>query len=473
MKKTKIVCTLGPSTSSQEVIEKLLVKGMNVARFNFSHGSHEGHRAQMGKVRAASEKTGIPVAIMLDTKGPEMRLGTFEKSPVFLQKDEKFVLTTRDILGNEQVVSVNHKGLAGEVKPGDSVLLSDGLVSLTVEDVVDGTEIVTRIENSGEMSNNKRVAVPGANLSLPFLSEKDREDLFFGIEEGVDFIAASFVQRAADVMAIKDLLKQKNASISVIAKIENAEGVKNMQEILDVADGFMIARGDLGVEIPAEEVPLIQKEMIRCCNRAGKPVITATQMLESMTSNPRPTRAEASDVANAILDGTDAVMLSAETASGKFPLEAVATMSSIACYTESALDTEESLSKIGFAKTDTTNAISHATVQISHELNAAGIITATESGFTAQMVSKYRPKADIFAVTPHLATIRKLQLVWGVTAIQGLAHKDTDAMTNEAIQKCLEKKCIALGDLVVVTAGVPIGLTGTTNMIQVHIAKSK
>lgn len=471
MKKTKIVCTLGPSTQTQEIIEELLLQGMNVARFNFSHGSHEGHRAHMRKVRKASAKTGIPVAIMLDTKGPEMRLASFKSSPVFLQKGQKFTLTARELAGDESIVSINHKNLPQEVKLGDSILLSDGLVRLTVENIVNMEDIVTRVENSGEMSNNKRVAVPGANLSLPFLSVKDKEDLLFGIEENVDFIAASFVQRAEDILLIKELLAERDASIPIIAKIENAEGVKNMQEILAAADGFMIARGDLGVEIPAEKVPLIQKQMIRLCNRAGKPVITATQMLESMTVNPRPTRAEASDVANAILDGTDAVMLSAETASGRFPVEATMTMSSIACHTETALNTEESLYKMVFEnKTDTTNAISHATVQVAHELNAAGIITATESGFTARMVSKYRPKSGIFAVTPHLETIRRLQLVWGVTALQGLAHKDTDAMTNEAIQKCLEKGCISPGDLVVVTAGVPIGFTGTTNMIQVHTA---
>ncbi|MGL4666387.1 MAG: pyruvate kinase [Saezia sp.] len=470
MRKTKIVCTLGPSTADQDMIEELLNAGMNVARFNFSHGSHEGHREHMKKVRAASEKMGKPVGILLDTKGPEMRLGRFKDGKVQLKKGQSFTLTGRDVDGDENIVSVNHKNLPHEVKAGDSILLSDGLVSLTVEKIVDGQDIVTTVDNSGVMSNNKRVAVPGANLSLPFLSDKDVEDIQLGIAEDIDFIAASFVQRAEDVLAMKALLKEKNASVWIIAKIENAEGVKNVEEILAVADGIMVARGDLGVEIPAEEVPLIQKKIIKLCNKAGKPVITATQMLESMTTNPRPTRAEASDVANAILDGTDAVMLSGETASGSFPIESVKTMSSIANHIETALKTEDSLFTMGLTKSDTTNAISHATVQISHEINAKGIITATESGFTARMVSKYRPSSGIFVVTPHLQTLRKLQLVWGVTAIQGQQHNDTDAMTSEAIAKCLEKKFISTGDLVVVTAGVPIGLVGTTNMIQVHVA---
>ena len=471
MKKTKIVCTLGPATRSQEAIETLLREGMNVARFNFSHGDHQGHIEHMQTLRDASKASGIPVAVLLDTKGPEMRLGTFKDGKVFLNKGQTFTLTTQDVAGDETIASINHPNLPQELKTGDAILLADGLVRLNVTSI-DGNNIHTIVENNAEISNGKRVAVPGLVLTLPFLSDKDIADIRLGIEQNVDFIAASFVQCAEDVLAIKALLKEKNAGAMVIAKIENAQGVKHMEEILAVADGFMIARGDLGVEIPAEEVPLIQKRMIRLCNQAGKPVITATQMLESMIVNPRPTRAEASDVANAILDGTDAVMLSGETTIGKYPVEAVRTMKSIALVTENALDVQQGFVKFALeAKSaSTSRAISRATVQIGQELKATGIITATESGFTARMVSSYRPKSPIFAVTPHEQVFRQLQLVWGVHALKGQAHQDSDTMAKDAIKNCLDAGFIAKGDVVVVTAGVPIGISGTTNMIQVHVA---
>jgi pyruvate kinase len=469
MKRTKIVCTIGPSTEKIEMIEELLKNGMNVARFNFSHGNHEEQKLKMDAVKEASRRTGIPVGLMLDTKGPEMRLGTFKAGKVFLEKGKPFLLTGREIEGDENGVSINHQTLASEVKPGDAILLSDGLIELVVEST-DGFDIHTVVQNNGDISNNKRIAAPGVSLNLPPLSKKDISDILFGIEEDVDFIAASFVQRASDALAIRRLLEERGASIQIIAKIENAEGVKNMEEILDVVDGFMVARGDLGVEIPAEDVPLIQKRMIRMCNEVGKPVITATQMLESMIANPRPTRAEASDVANAILDGTDAIMLSGETASGQYPIEAVKTMNLIAKRIEVALNPEINLTRFGHGQTNTTNAISHATVQISLKLNAKAVITATESGFTAQMVSRYRPHSQIIAVSPHEKTVRKLQLVWGVFAIKGASRGDTDTMTQEAMRLALEEKYISEGDLVIVTAGVPIGTTGTTNMIQVHIA---
>jgi len=469
MKRTKIVCTIGPSTEKIEIIEELLKNGMNVARFNFSHGNHEEQKLKMDAVKEASRRTGIPVGLMLDTKGPEMRLGTFKAGKVFLEKGRPFLLTGREIEGDENGVSINHQTLASEVKPGDAILLSDGLIELVVEST-DGLDIHTMVQNNGDISNNKRIAAPGVSLNLPPLSKKDISDILFGIEEDVDFIAASFVQRASDALAIRRLLEERGASIQIIAKIENAEGVKNMEEILDVVDGFMVARGDLGVEIPAEDVPLIQKRMIRMCNEVGKPVITATQMLESMIANPRPTRAEASDVANAILDGTDAIMLSGETASGQYPIEAVKTMNLIAKRIEVALNPEINLTRFGHGQTNTTNAISHATVQISLKLNAKAVITATESGFTAQMVSRYRPHSRIIAVSPHEKIVRKLQLVWGVFAIKGASRGDTDTMTQEAMRLALEEKYISEGDLVIVTAGVPIGTTGTTNMIQVHIA---
>ena len=469
MKKTKIVCTLGPATDDMEIMKELLNNGMNVARFNFSHGDHEGHKKRIDAIKQASLEVCKPVAIMLDTKGPEMRIGTFKEGKIHLEAGQKFTLTGRTVDGDQSIVSINHKTLAKEISVGNQILLSDGLIELKVIEIND-LDILTQVLNSGDISNNKRAAAPGVSLNLPPLSEKDIEDIRFGITQDIDFIAASFVQRASDVITIRKILEQQNASTQIISKIENAEGVKNLEEILKVSDGLMVARGDLGVEIPAEEVPLIQKRMIHLCNQMGKPVITATQMLESMITNPRPTRAEASDVANAILDGTDAIMLSGETASGDYPVEAVKMMNLIALKTETALNTEEILTKLGYSQTTTTNAISHATVQISLELDAKGIITATESGFTAQMVSRYRPKAQIVAISPHEKTIRKLQLVWGVTAILGTSRSDTDQMTQESIQLSLNHGLIQEGDLVVLTAGVPIGTTGTTNMIQVHVA---
>lgn len=469
MKKTKIVCTLGPATDTSEVLEQLLINGMNVARFNFSHGSHQDHRARISAIRAAAKRVAIPVAIMLDTKGPEMRLGCFKNGKASLKKGQPFTLVTEELVGDETIASINHQNLPQEVQVGNKILLADGLIELTVQSI-QGNQIVTIVENSGTISDRKRIATPGVSLGLPPVSEKDIDDILLGIEEDIDFIAASFVQRASDVEVIRKILAEHQSSIQIISKIENAEGVKNMAEILEVSDGLMVARGDLGVEIPAEEVPLIQKAMIKLCNKLGKPIITATQMLESMMFNPRPTRAEASDVANAILDGTDAIMLSGETASGQYPVEAVKTMVSIAKCTEQAIDCETELVRSGFKRTNTTDAISHASVQIAVELNIKGIITATESGFTAQMVSRYRPQPFIFAVTPHEKTIRRLQLIWGVIAVQGKSSDNTDTMTKEAIQCCLDAGHIQTGDLVEVTAGIPIGTRGSTNMIQVHVA---
>ncbi|MCX7780793.1 MAG: pyruvate kinase [Negativicutes bacterium] len=468
-KKTKIVCTVGPSTDKPGVLEQMLHAGMNVARFNFSHGTHEDHAKRIAMVRAAAAKVGRPVALMLDNKGPEMRLGKFAEGKVMLTAGDKFTLTARDILGTQQEVSVNHKLLPQEVQPGNIILLSDGLISLKVE-AIDGDDIITTILNSGEISNNKRVAAPGVAVSLPPLSEQDVKDILFGIEQKMDFIAASFVQRAADILAIRKILEEADYQMDIIAKIENAEGVKNIDEILKVADGLMVARGDLGVEVPAEEVPLMQKIMIQKCNKAGKPVITATQMLESMLSNPRPTRAEASDIANAIFDGTDAIMLSGETASGKYPVEAVETMARIALRTEAALNYSDILLQKGMlSQATTTSAISHATVQIAHELGADAIITATESGYTARMVSKYRPQATIAAVTPHEKTLRRMLLLWGVVPVRGKSSRNTDEMVNLSVTSSIAAGIVKDGDLVVITAGVPVGMSGTTNMIRVHV----
>lgn len=469
MKKTKIVCTLGPATDAPEILEQLLINGMNVARFNFSHGTHDDHRTRINAIREASKRVDIPVAIMLDTKGPEMRLGCFKNAKVNLKKGQCFTLTTEDLLGDETIASINHQGLPQEIQKGNKILLADGLIELTVQ-AIENNHIITLVENTGVISDRKRVAAPGVSLGLPPISEKDIEDILFGIAQDIDFIAASFIQRASDVQVIRKLLEANNSTIQIISKIENAEGVNNLEAILEASDGLMVARGDLGVEIPAEEVPLIQKTMIKLANQLGKPIITATQMLESMISNPRPTRAEASDVANAILDGTDAIMLSGETASGQYPVEAVKTMTSIAKRTEQVIDCERGLIHTGFKRTNTTDAISHATVQIAVELNIKGIIIATESGFTAQMVSRYKPQPLILAVTPHDKTIRRLQLIWGVIALKGKPTNNTDTMTKTAIQCCMDKGYIMMGDLVEVTAGIPIGTKGSTNMIQVHVA---
>ena len=469
MKRTKIVCTVGPSTDKPGVLEAMLRAGMNVARFNFSHGTHEDHGRRMKQVREAAAAVKVPVAIMLDTKGPEIRLGTFVDKKVTLQTGERFTLTARDVLGTVDIVTVNYKELPQEVAAGQTILLADGLVSLLIEKV-DGPDIVTTVQNTGEISNFKRVAVPDVQLGLPFLSEQDVKDLLFGIEQGVDFIAASFVQKTADVLAIRRVLETRGADCHIIAKIVNAAGVKNIDDILTVADGVMVARGDLGVEIPTEDVPIVQKMLIKRCNQAGKPVITATQMLESMMVNPRPTRAEATDVANAIMDGTDAIMLSGETASGKYPAEAVSMMATLAKRTEAALSYGEmSLARsASCALITTTDAISHATVQVAYELNAAAIVTSTESGYTARMVSKYRPEAVIVAVTPKEKFVRRMLLLWGVMPVFVPQSSNTDEMMSNAVAGAMASGWVKTGDLVVITAGIPVGITGTTNMIRVH-----
>ena len=468
-KKTKIICTVGPSTDKQGLLEEMMQAGMNVARFNFSHGTHEDHAKRIAMVRAAAKKTGINVALLLDTKGPEMRIGKFADGKVLLKEGQRFVITAKDVIGTNEIVSVNHKLLPKEVSAGNVILLSDGLISLRVEQI-DGDDIVTTVLNTGEISNLKRVAAPGVSVNLPFLSQQDIEDILFGIKEKMDFIAASFVQRAADVLAIRRVLEDSGASMDIIAKIENAEGVKNIDEILKVVDSVMVARGDLGVEIPAEEVPIVQKSLIEKCNKAAKPVITATQMLESMISNPRPTRAEASDIANAIMDGTDVIMLSGETASGNYPVEAVKVMAKIAVRTEEALNYETMLLAKGvFPQRTTTDAISHATVQITHELDASAIITATESGYTPRMVSRYRPKAHIVAVTPNESIMRRMMLLWGVHPVLGISSLSTDDMVKNAVGSSLKAGVVNDGDLVVITAGVPAGRSGTTNMIRVHV----
>ncbi len=464
---TKIVCTIGPASDSVEILEKLMKSGMNVARLNFSHGTHEEHGRRIVNIRQAADNTGTNVAILLDTKGPEIRLGSLKESKVPVVEGQEIILTTRPMIGEGNVFPVTYQGLPRDVVPGNTILIDDGLIGLEVKETGE-EDIVCRVKNAGEVSSNKGINVPGVEVNLPGLMEKDIGDIHFGIEQELDFIAASFVRKPGDVLDIRRILEEKESDIDIIAKIESRSGVKNLDEILKVSDGIMVARGDLGVEIPAEEVPLVQKTIIHKCNKAGKPVITATQMLDSMIRNPRPTRAEASDVANAIFDGTDAVMLSGETASGKYPVEAVSTMARIASKTETALHYR--IPNWRDSKTVTiTDAISQASFSIAHGLKAAAIITPTSSGSTAKMVSKYRPKTPIIAATPSPRVKKKLSLLWGVEGVLTPITSGTDEMVGVAVAAALQEKLIKHGDLVVVTAGVPVGTPGTTNLIKVHV----
>lgn len=470
MKRTKIVCTLGPASETEEILTNLIKSGLNVARQNFSHGNHQEHKQRMEIVKEVSAKLDNPVAIMLDTKGPEIRTKDFEEGKVDLKEYQEFTITTREILGNENICAITYKELPKDITVGDSILIDDGLVELKVEEVVNDTDIRCKVVNGGEVKNKKGVNVPGVKINLPAITEKDKKDIEFGIENDIDYIAASFIRKSSDVIEIRKILEENNAEdIEIISKIENHEGVENIDKIIEVSDGIMVARGDLGVEIPAEDVPLVQKMIIKKCNLAGKPVITATQMLDSMIRNPRPTRAEVTDVANAILDGTDAIMLSGETAAGKYPEEAVETMANIAEKTEGSLDYSDIFTSKSHMKNITvTNAISHATCSTAQDLGAQAIITATSSGYTARAVSKFRPKAPIIATTTNEKVMRKLSLVWGVNSIFSKETSSTDDVIEASVNKSLEKGLINNGDLVVITAGVPVGVAGSTNLIKVH-----
>ncbi|WP_028986403.1 pyruvate kinase [Thermicanus aegyptius] len=471
MRKTKIVCTIGPASEKPEVLRDLITLGLDVARLNFSHGTYEEHGARIKLIREISKELGKDVAILLDTKGPEIRTIDVENGAVELIPGEEIILTTEEILGNAKRVSITYKGLPDDVEAGSRILIDDGTLELVVEKVVGG-EIYCRIITGGILKNHKGVNVPGVKVRLPGITEKDAEDIRFGIEQGVDFIAASFVRKAADIYDIRKILEEHGADIEIIAKIESEEGVQNAEEILAVSDGLMVARGDLGVEIPAEDVPLIQKRLIAMCNAAGKPVITATQMLDSMQRNPRPTRAEASDVANAILDGTDAIMLSGETAAGKYPRESVRTMARIAERTESAYGRELAVRERGknASMVTITGVISEAVARAAVDLQAAAILAPTESGYTARMISKNRPNLPILAVTPHGKVIRKLKLVWGVYPIRYQnEQKSTDEMMEQAVELALESGMVKRGDLIVITAGVPLREPGTTNLMKIHV----
>lgn len=464
---TKIVCTIGPASDSVEMLEKLMQAGMNVARLNFSHGSHEEHGRRIANIRQAAANLDRTVAVLLDTKGPEIRLGSLLESKISVVEGQEVVLTTRETKGQGNVFPITYKGLPQDVAAGNTILIDDGLIGLEVKEVL-GKDIICLVKNGGDILPNKGVNLPGVEVNLPGVTEKDVADIIFGIQHEIDFIAASFVRKSADVLEIRRILEDNGSDIDIIAKIESRSGVKNLDEILKVSDGIMVARGDLGVEIPTEEVPIVQKMIIDKCNKAGKPVITATQMLDSMMRNPRPTRAEASDVANAIFDGTDAVMLSGETASGKYPVDAVQTMARIASKAETAV--RYNVKAKGVLTMPTiTDAISHASFSIANDLKAEAIITPTTSGSTAKMVSKYRPKAPIIAATPSFKVKRKLCLVWGVHSVLIPSTTGTDEMVGEAVSAALKEHLIKCGDLVVVTAGVPAGNPGTTNLIKIHI----
>lgn len=467
MRKTKIICTIGPASESEDKLREIMLAGMNVARFNFSHGSHEEHKRKYDRIKKLRDELNLPVAVMLDTKGPEIRLKDFEEGKTELVTGQKFTLTSRDIMGTNSEVAITYKELTNDCKPGMTILLDDGLIGLEVEEVTD-TDIVCTVVNGGPISNKKGVNVPGANLTMPYLSEQDRGDIIFGCEQGFDFVAASFVRTKDDVLAIREILKEKNSPMKIIAKIESTQGINNLKEILEEADGIMVARGDMGVEVPFEDVPVIQKEMIKMAEAAGKYVITATQMLDSMIHHPRPTRAEVTDVANAIYDGTTAIMLSGETASGDYPVEAVKTMARIAERTEADIDYVGRLKKKDYAPTDSTTAISHATCSIAAEVNADAILTVTMSGFTASMVSRYKPNCQIIACTVNPTVCRQANLMWGVAPLHIRQEDTADELFKEAINAAKNAGYLKQGDKVVLTAGVPLGIPGRTNMIRVE-----
>ncbi|MGG3155106.1 pyruvate kinase [Priestia megaterium] len=472
MRKTKIVCTIGPASESVEKLVELINSGLNVCRLNFSHGDFEEHGARIVNIREAAKQTGKTVGILLDTKGPEIRTNTMENGAIELEEGSEIIVSMTEVVGTTEKFSITYPGLIDDVHVGSKILLDDGLIGLEVLDInkTDG-EIKTKVLNPGTLKNKKGVNVPNVSVNLPGITEKDASDIVFGIEQGIDFIAASFVRRASDVLEIRELLEKHNAAhIQIISKIENQEGVDNIKEILEVSDGLMVARGDLGVEIPAEEVPLVQKDLIKQCNALGKPVITATQMLDSMQRNPRPTRAEASDVANAIFDGTDAIMLSGETAAGSYPVEAVQTMHSIASRAEQALNYSEILQQrskqVGPSITD---AIGQSVVHTALNLNASAIVAPTESGYTAKIVSKYRPQSPIVAVAANDSVARRLSLVWGVTPVVGEHVNTIDDMLDHAVNDAVKTGVVAHGDLVVITAGVPVGESGATNLMKVQV----
>lgn len=467
MRRTKIICTIGPASESEEKLRELMLAGMDVARFNFSHGTHEEHKKKFARVVKVSEELKMPVATLLDTKGPEIRLRDFTDGKAELKAGQKFILTTDEIMGSAEKASITYKNLKNDIRQGMSILIDDGLIEMTVEEIK-GEEIICTVVNGGWISNHKGVNVPNAVLSMPYVNDTDKEDIIFGCEMGYDFIAASFTRCKEDILEVRKILKEHNSSMKIIAKIENMQGIQNLEEILSVSDGIMVARGDMGVEIPLEEVPVLQKKMIKMAEEMGKAVITATQMLESMIKNPRPTRAEVTDIANAIYDGTTAIMLSGESAAGQYPVEAVKTMARIAERSEKDINyTSRMKKRINTVLTDVTGAISHATCTTAADLGAAAIITVTMSGFTAEMISRYKPCCPIIACAVNPRVCRQLNLLWGVVPVLIEKEENADDLLAQAVYAVESAGYVKKGDIAVLTAGVPLGIAGNTNMLHV------
>lgn len=473
MRKTKILCTIGPASEDETVLSLLMEKGMNAARLNFSHGAQEDHLLKINNIKRLRKQKGLHISIILDTKGPEIRTGRFSVPEVALSEGQRYILTTDDIAADEERAGVTYRDLAKDVKPGDAILIDDGLVKLTVDEIR-GNDIICTVRNSGVIKAQKGINIPDVKINLPSMTEKDVSDIKFGIENGVDYIAASFIRRAADVAAIREILDEAGSEIHIISKIENREGIENIDEIIDASDGIMVARGDMGVEIPEEQVPIVQKQIIRKCNEKGIPVITATQMLDSMIRNPRPTRAEVTDVANAILDGTDAIMLSGETAAGKYPIEALEMMNSIAVTAESELDYAQFQKRAQTRRSaSATDAIGSSTCIAAREMDAKAIITPTSSGDTSFIVAKFRPKMRIIAPCYESSVARRLSICFGTEPLIIEKQSDPDAVYESAVQSSKDKGYVKNGDCVIITAGVPIMQRGNTNTMRIHFVGDK
>lgn len=467
MRKTKIICTIGPASQSEEKLRELMLAGMNVARFNFSHGDHEEQHGKYDRMRKVSKELNLPIAALLDTKGPEIRLRDFEGGKVMLEAGQKFTLTTKEIMGTNEIASITYKELIHDISAGTTILIDDGLIEMTVEEITD-TDIICNVVNGGPVSNHKGVNVPGAELSMPYISESDKNDILFGVELGFDIIAASFVRNKEDVLEVRKILDEHNSKMMIISKIENMQGIKNLDEIIEVSDGIMVARGDMGVEVPLEEVPVLQKQIIKKAVAKGKQVITATQMLESMMHNPRPTRAETTDIANAIYDGTTAIMLSGESAQGQYPVEAVQTMARIAERTEEDIDFAGRLKKREVpGDGNITTAISHATCTLAADLDVKAIICVTMSGFTASMISRFKPSCPIIGCTVKRLVWRQLNLQWGVMPLLIQEENTAEDLFHAAIDAAVDAGYIVKGDKIIITAGMPLGISGKTNQLRV------
>ena len=467
MRKTKIICTIGPASQSEEKLRELMLAGMNVARFNFSHGDHEEQHGKYDRMRKVSKELNLPIAALLDTKGPEIRLRDFEGGKVMLEAGQKFTLTTKEIMGTNEIASITYKELIHDISAGTTILIDDGLIEMTVEEITD-TDIICNVVNGGPVSNHKGVNVPGAELSMPYISESDKNDILFGVELGFDIIAASFVRNKEDVLEVRKILDERNSKMMIISKIENMQGIKNLDEIIEVSDGIMVARGHIGVEVPLEEVPVLQKQIIKKAVAKGKQVITATQMLESMMHNPRPTRAETTDIANAIYDGTTAIMLSGESAQGQYPVEAVQTMARIAERTEEDIDFAGRLKKREVpGDGNITTAISHATCTLAADLDVKAIICVTMSGFTASMISRFKPSCPIIGCTVKRLVWRQLNLQWGVMPLLIQEENTAEDLFHAAIDAAVDAGYIVKGDKIIITAGMPLGISGKTNQLRV------